>query len=225
MLTSTNITVPASLVEDACIMLGGIDFKLSINAPTGRFFYDRWEIREEFAGTPLDKLVSYLPTAEIGEARIIRLSPGNSYLAHSDMDDRYHLNLQSSCSYLIDIDSEVMHKIERDLTWYIMNAGVRHTAANFGEIDRYQLVVRKLLNINRFDNPVTIEIAVNKTVPRFRYIFDKDISPWLNRANKNNMVSDFEYTSETSIKFVTDVNTVHEICAIIPEEFNLKVTR
>ena len=141
------------------------------------------------------------------------------------MDDRYHLNLQSSCSYLIDIDSEVMHKIERDLTWYIMNAGVRHTAANFGEMDRYQLVVRKLLNINQFDNPITIEITVNKTVPRFRYIFDKDISPWLNRANKNNMVSDFEYTSETSIKFVTDINTVHEICAIIPEEFNVRVNR
>lgn len=223
MLTSTDIIVPLPLVEDACSMLGDIDFKLSINAPTGRFFYDSWEIKEEFVGTSLDTLIKYLPPNEIGEARVIKLSPGNSYFAHADMDDRYHLNLQSSCSYLIDLDSEEMHRIERDLTWYSMDAGVRHTAANFGEIDRYQLVVRKLLTPTHFETPVTIDISVRNMFPEFRYVFDREISPWLNRANKRRTVSDFEYTSETSIRFVTEANNLDNIMSMVPDEFDVRV--
>jgi hypothetical protein len=95
-----------------------------------------------------------------GEARIIILKPGTSYYCHADADDRWHLNLQSEFGFICDIDQSVMHKLSTDGNWYDMDAGRRHTAANFGHIDRIQLVVRQLLDRNVLVNPVDIKIVL-----------------------------------------------------------------
>ena len=123
------------------------DEKIYLNAPTGDFFYDPWKIKDEYKNTYWDDVLQTLDF-EIGEARIIKLSVGECYLQHADIDDRYHLNITGDNSILINLENYEIFKIFKDGIWYEMDAGIIHSAVNFGQEDRYQLVVRKLLKKN-----------------------------------------------------------------------------
>ena len=48
MLSKTNYTVDVSIFQEACNQLPHRDMKTTINQPTGNFFYDEWELKEEF---------------------------------------------------------------------------------------------------------------------------------------------------------------------------------
>jgi hypothetical protein len=74
-------------------------FKTPLNEPTGNFFYDPWLIKDKYVGTVWEKLLASLPQPH-GEARVIIMEPGSSYMAHSDIDNRWHLNIQGDYSYL-----------------------------------------------------------------------------------------------------------------------------
>jgi hypothetical protein len=172
-----------------------VNFKLPLNEPTGDFFYDAWTIKQEFKGTVWDKLVSTLPS-NIGEARLIKLDPGQAYLSHADIDDRYHFNIQGERSFVLYTDANLMYpQVESDY-WFDMNAGELHSAVNTGSIDRIQLVVRKLLNKNILIDPVHILMTLKEPKPDYRYVFDELYSPWLNAANKNGIVNSFVYNTE-----------------------------
>lgn len=197
MLTSLNLTVPESTMEQLKQQLPIIDFKIALNRPSGNFFYDPWMIKDEFIGTVWEEVLSMLPKP-IGEARLIKLEPETSYSSHADIDDRWHLNIQAEKSYLIDLENEKMYKIETDRVWYNMDAGPIHTACNFGSYPRIQLVVRHLLQKNHLNDPKNV-IIKPKTADKFRYNFDNLVSTWLNRANKNSWISNFTFTgSEVS---------------------------
>jgi hypothetical protein len=196
MLIKTNYSVPQSL-------LSSIPFdsfqtmKTAINRPTGNFFYDPWEIKDEFRDTVFEQLLNTLPK-DIGEARVIVLESESCYTKHADIDDRYHLNLHGDEGYLIDLESNTMYHTVNDGNWYLMNAGILHTAASFGEHKRIQLVVRKLLIKNQLADSVAVSITATGENPRYK--FDNVLSPWLNRANKNNLISNFQYQDST-VKF------------------------
>jgi len=221
MIVSTNYTVNLSKLQEASENLPQIDFKFSLNEPTGNFFYEPWKIKEEYENTVWQDILDTLPF-EKGEARLIELNPGTSYHAHSDIDDRWHLNITGKHSYLIDLDTDTMHKTDSDGIWYLMDAGKLHSASNFGNTNRVQLVVRKLLKKNTVNNKVTVLLTLTEQRPDYRYVFDNTLSGWLNKANKNNILSNFEY-KDTTVKFNLDSNYIEELKSRLDSMFKIEV--
>jgi hypothetical protein len=220
MLTPTNYTVNPKLLQEACIQSANEGMKTTINQPTGSFFYDPWILKDEYKGTIWETLYNSLPISK-GEARIIILKSNQCYQIHADIDDRYHLNLRGETCYLIDLIREQMYPLEQDGIWYNMDAGLLHTATNFGRYPRIQLVVRHLLKQNKLIDPV--EIALSTTISNTedsRFLFDKFISPWLNEANKLGFISNFVYTS-ISVKFNIEKNKLESFKNMLPTEFKI----
>jgi hypothetical protein len=215
MIQPTNLIVRQDLIKKMA-EFNSSKMKVAINEPTGDFFYDPWQIKPEYIGTPFEEALKLLP-ADIGEARIITLESGRCYFSHSDIDDRYHLNLSGDCAALINLETGVSYFLKPDGVWYDMNAGLLHSAVNYGQFERKQLVVRKLLNRNLLTVPVDFYIRV--TGRNARFVFDNTISPWLNRANKLGIISDFE-TSLSYVYFKIDKQYIEDLTAIIPSEFD-----
>ena len=220
MLTNTNYIVDTKLLQEACNQLPTGKMKTTINQPTGNFFYDPWIIKDEYKGTVWETLYNSLPVTK-GEARVIILDPAHCYQLHADIDDRYHLNILGEACYLMDLVREQMFLLEQDGVWYDMDAGVLHTATNFGRCARIQLVVRQLLKKNKLINP--IEIVLSTTISNTddaRFMFDNALSPWFNLANKNGFISDFAH-SPISIKFNIEKDKLESFKNILPTEFKI----
>jgi Aspartyl/Asparaginyl beta-hydroxylase len=217
MLTKTGITIDLKLLTDAVNAIPSEKLRLSINEPTGDFFYDPWIIKEEFKETVWERIINSLEFP-IGEARIIILKEGTCYQSHADIDDRYHLNISGNDSYLINLEEKQMYPFEADGMWYLMDAGKKHTAANFGRGDRVQLVVRQLLT--KINNDDLISVEVQATGDHIRQKFDNTISPWLNKTNKIKMISDFAITS-TGVRFKTYQSILPLLESIMPTEFKI----
>lgn len=217
MLIKTNYSVPQFLLNSVSFDVFH-SMKTAINQPTGDFFYDSWIIKEEFRNTIFEQLLTTLPK-NIGEARIIVLESKRCYTKHADVDDRYHLNLQGDEGYLIDLESSTMYHTVKDGNWYLMNAGILHTAASFGEHKRVQLVVRKLLTRNILTNSVSVLITSIEENPRYK--FDNIMSPWLNWANKNNIISNFQYKGNT-VKFDVEKNYLSDLKIKCSSNFTLQ---
>lgn len=194
------------------------NFKTTLNQPTGNFFYDPWEIKPEYKGTVWEKLLKSLPEPH-GEARVIVMQPGTTYMAHADIDNRWHLNLQSEQAYLIDLIFQNMYLLEKDGYWYYMDAGNIHTASNYGSIPRIQLVVRELLTATEIKELVQVTIKPAMKQYDYRYKFDNIISPWLNTANKDGVIKDFEVDGEI-VKFKIPIT---ELSLKLPKEFRIEV--
>jgi hypothetical protein len=220
MLTPTQYTVDTSLYQEACFHLPKSGMKTTITKPTGDFFYDPWIINDEYKGTVWETIYNSLPIAK-GEARIIILDPGQCYQIHADIDDRYHLNILGDNSYLIDLIRDTMYPLSQDGIWYEMDAGLLHSATNFGRRARVQLVVRKLLKKNKLKDPVEIVIATEMAnTNHARFLFDNTMSPWLNEANKLGFISDFSYTA-VSVKFNIEKEKIESLKRMLPEEFKI----
>ena len=166
--------------------------KQTINQPTGDFFYDPWEIKPEYKGTVWEQLLNDLGEIK-GEARVITLTSKSNYVSHCDIDDRFHLNLSGEFCYLIDLNTDTMYPTRKDGIWYSIDTSKLHTAANFGNIYRHQLVVRKLLTHCRIKEPIDITIfPVIDNLDSARFLFDHRISPLLNSANKQKLIDNFK---------------------------------
>ncbi|MDA7834279.1 hypothetical protein N9A25_00590 [bacterium] len=218
MLTSTPHSVTRNMIEQAILELPNVDFKHTLNSPRGDFFYDGWDIKTEYKGTVWDTILNSLPF-EKGEARLIKLSPGNCYQSHSDIDDRLHLTISSDRSYLVDIQANKLYPTDSDANWYQLDAGRLHSAVNFGVTDRYQLVVRCLLTRNTLEDPVNITLSTSLTNPdRARHIFDNTISPWLNYANKAKNINNFKMHLPT-VSFAIERRELKALEQILTDEF------
>ena len=214
MLTQTPFVAPLADI-DIFVKPG----KHDLTQQTGDFFYDPWELKPEFENTYWENIWKSLP-GEKGQARIIVLESPSCYTQHADIDDRYHLNLFGDEDYLIDLGSRLMHKLEKDGTWYEMDAGRLHTAISIGEHFRMQLVVRKLLKRNALEDPVSAIITVGGTNPR--YHFDNKLSPWLNRANKRGIINSFQRDGGT-VYFNIEQEYIPELQELIPNEFKFEI--
>lgn len=202
MITDLNINVDAALIQSALDNMLSDDFRLTLNQPTGDFFYDPWTIKDEFKNTPWNKLLDMLPF-ELGEARIANLAPMQTYSAHADIDDRWHLALTNENSFLINLEDKTMHECKIG-SWYSMDAGIAHTATNFGVSNRIHLLVRQLLTNSKLQAPKTYTITADtsKLVPH-RYIFDMVFSPVLHKLNVNRQLANF-VKNELSVSFDTE---------------------
>jgi hypothetical protein len=220
MLTPTNYTVNLSLFQEACNQLPTGKMKTIINQPTGNFFYDPWILKDEYKDTVWEKLYDSLPVSK-GEARIIILDPAHCYQTHADIDDRYHLNIQGEACYLMDLIREQMFRLEQDGVWYDMDAGLLHTATNFGRRARVQLVVRKLLKNNKLKNPVEIKLSTTiANTDDARFVFDNTLSPWFNEANKLGFINNFDH-SPISIKFNIEQDKIDSLNRVLTSEFKI----
>ena len=220
MLIKTHYTVDLTLLQEACIQSPNEGMKTTINKPTGNFFYDPWVLKDEYKGTVWETLYDSLPVNK-GEARIIILKSNQCYQTHADIDDRYHLNIKGEACYLIDLVHKKMYPLEQDGIWYDMDAGLLHTATNFGRLPRIQLVVRQLLKKNTLVDPVTV--ALSTTIANendARFVFDNTMSTWLNEANKFGFINNFEH-SPISIKFNIERNKLSVLKDMLPREFKL----
>ena len=185
------------------------DFKTTLNQPTGNFFYDPWEIKSEYKGTVWEKLLKSL-LEKHGEARVIVMQPGTTYMAHADIDNRWHLSLQGEQSYLLDLENLDMHFLEQNGYWYYMDAGRLHSASNYGSIPRVQLVVRELLTAT--DNTDLIKVTIKPAAQQhdYRYKFDSVVSPWLNKANQNKIIKDFTVRDDV-VSFKTSIAELSDL--------------
>lgn len=217
MLQKIPYTVSSSLIDEVKLHLPRVDTKIVLNKPTGNFFYDPWSIKPEYKGTIWETLLNTLPIS-YGEARIMVLTNGTTYMSHTDIDDRFHLNLKGQYSYLIDLDNEQMFPTVLDCQWYEMDTGRRHVAANFGSYERVQLVVRKLLHnasLNQYKRVIIKPICANA-----RFEFDDIVSPWLNKANKKEKISDFKIL-EDGVSFNLDISAIKELKFIPASKFKV----
>lgn len=218
MIKKTEFLVDPKLIDSARTLFLSTqthEDKITINKPTGRFFYDAWTIRDEYKNTIWHKILDTLQV-DVGEARLIKLKPGTCYLSHADIDDRYHLNICGKLSYLVDLETSTLHQTHETGIWYSMNAGLRHSAVNFGEHDRIQLVVRQLLKNTIIQNPIHVTITEKTVDPtkNSRYVFDDLLSPWLNSACKNKHIANFSAKSNT-IEFDIDRKHFSALDALI----------
>jgi len=217
MISATNFFIPISIAQSLDIM-GDDPAKISINYPTGDFFYDPWAIKPEFNGTVFETALHSLPS-NIGEARVIIMQNGTSYLRHADIDDRYHLTVRSDEAFLIDLESKKMYPSIVDGKWYLMDTSICHSAAVFGEFNRVQLVVRKLLNNATLMNPVEVEILVQGV--NCRYLFDNSVSSWLNCSNKRHIITNFR-TTTAGVAFFIEYSCIDEL-QIVPKQFEVRL--
>lgn len=222
MLAKTDYTVNEKLLQEAIRQLPGSDFRTTLNHPTGDFFYDPWEIKEEFKGSVWHQILSTIKEP-IGEARVIILKPQMSYHVHSDIDDRFHLNIQCEESFLIDFTLNELHKLKTDGIWYLMDAGRLHTASNFGRFDRVQFVVRKNLIKGNLSNSRKVKILSNiPTIDDSRFVFDNTVSPWLNRANKKGIIDKFTYTP-TCVSFNIEEEFLQDLISVLGNNFRIEI--
>ncbi len=209
MIRETDFIVDPKLIDLARKELINFQGKTALNEPTGNFFYDPWKLKDQFKNTVWQDILATLDV-EHGEARIIILSPGESYMAHADIDDRYHLNLQGNNSFLVDISNQVMYPTVANNRWYDMDAGKIHAATNYGEIFRAQLVVRKLLSKGNLDRAVHVSITSAQNIFDYRYRFDNEISPWLNKMNKLNKINNFRFDNSL-VEFDADEKLIFDL--------------
>jgi hypothetical protein len=221
MITQTNYFVNRSIRDQLQSANIDVEFKLPINQSTGDFFYDPWTIKQEYKDTVWERLLSTLPD-KIGEARLIKLEPGQAYRSHADIDDRYHFNIQGERSFVIYTDANLIYPQEESSYWADMNAGEIHSAVNTGRIDRIQLVVRKLLNKNVLTDPVSIKMTLREFKPDYRYVFDEYYSPWLNSANKNGIIHNFVFAQDC-VSFNIERSYLEEFKLIETSYFNLSI--
>lgn len=219
MISPTSFSVQIELINRAVDQIKDQDV-FTINEPTGDFFYDQWKIKTELQGTIWEEIYNSLPVYNKGEARIIKLAGNESYFSHADIDDRYHLNLSGTKSFLIDLDNLKMYPVSTDGVWYDMDAGTAHTAANFSNRPRYQLVIRKLLTRGKLKDPKNFKLVASKdTDPDdARFIFDDIMSKWFNQTNKKQLLDNFIFKNNV-ISFTLDSSTVEDLMSILPKEF------
>ena len=164
--------------------------KNDLSRPTGKFFYDPWELLPQY-------------------------KEGTCYSEHADIDDRYHLTLDAESSYLIDMDTDFMNATTVNNTVSLMDGGILHSAANFGHLPRAELVVRKLLKHNKLKDPASLNLTVRYDIFDLRYRFDIVFSPWLNRANKKGIIDNFEPVSETEMNLHLEKEYIDEFKELI----------
>ena len=103
-----------------------------------------------------------------------------------------------------------------------MDAGRLHSAVNFGQVLRIQLVVRKLLSHSNLINPIGVSITLNQEQYDYRYQFDNTVSPWLNRANKQGIIDNFKFT-DLCVSVDVEETSLNTLLSMVPDIFKVEI--
>jgi hypothetical protein len=161
-------------------------------ADEGRLFNGPYRTKPEFVGTPLGDVLEAL--GNVGEARLLKLKPEASYMAHSDPDDRLHMSIiTNEYCRIIDLEANQMYHLPVDGSVWLMDTGPIHVASNFGAHERIHLNIRVLL-------PDVKEGWVRFTVEGgdydWRHIIQISITRWMNRALKEGKMTGIRKLSD-----------------------------
>lgn len=196
MLTELQHKFPIQPIIDQVRSLT-LDKRHDLNKPTGKFFNDPWEVKDEFKGTPLGNVLDSIPNC--GQARLLTLASGESYTAHTDPDDRVHLAIiNNEYSFLVDIDNNKLHHLPVDGQLWLMDTSRVHVAANWGGWDRIQLNVRVLLpHFNPTKSYMYFKVLDGlQDWKQASYI---ELMGKINQGIKHNIVTGFEAPSEREL--------------------------
>jgi hypothetical protein len=161
----------------------------------GRLLNGPYKIKSEFLNTPLGDLLEKL--GNVGEARLLKLKPGESYMAHSDPDDRLHMSIiTNEYTRIIDLEENKMYHLPVDGSVWLMDTGPIHVASNFGAHDRIHLNIRVLL-------PDVKEGYVRFTVEGgdydWKHVIQISITRWINRALKEGRLTGLRKITDREI--------------------------
>lgn len=181
-------------IEPIIAQVNSLSFekRLSLNRTVSDTFAGEYQTLPEFEGTPLGEVLAAL--GKIGEARLLKLRPEETYMAHSDPDDRIHLSIITNpFAYIIDLSDNKMYHLPADGNVWLMDTGKIHVAANFGSRDRIHLNIRVPL-------PKVAEGSYLYKILGgdydFKHIIQIGISSYLNRAIKDGSITGFRWVSD-----------------------------
>lgn len=110
----------------------------------GDLFGGEYITYPQYVNTPLGNVLDSIE--DIGEARLLPLGQTESYHAHRDPDDRYHLSIiTNSYSYLADLEDNRLYHLPADGQLWLMDTSILHSAVNLTGQRRIQLNIRKKL--------------------------------------------------------------------------------
>lgn len=201
--------------------LGSFGKKLDLNTPTGKFFNDPWQTKQEFINTPLGDVLNSL--GDIGQARLLCLESAESYTAHCDPDDRIHLAIITNpFSFLVNIQNQQMHHLPADGQLWHMDTGKIHVAANWGPRTRIHLNVRVLLPHFRADQP-GLRIRVLEGDYDWKQLAYTPLMATINYNVKNKIITGFEGVSDREVLINTEIPEVIDTALSMIERTGVKL--
>lgn len=195
MLTTTNKKFPIEPLIEQVKNLGDFGKSLLLNDCQGKLLSGPYVTKPEFQNTPLGDVLAEIENP--GEARLLRLTPSETYSAHADPDDRFHVAIITNpYAYLLDFTNEKFYHLPADGSLWYMDAGVVHIAANFGPRDRIHLNIR--IPLPAFVSPgYSLKlIGGDYDWKQESYI---EIMTFFNRAIKLNQITGFEKVDEREV--------------------------
>ncbi len=173
------------------------DKRLNLNKPTGSFFGDPWKTETAFLNTPLGDVLENL--GQIGEARLMKLNSAETYTAHGDPDDRYHVSIITNpYSYLVDLSSNVLYHLPADGKLWLMDTSRIHVAANFGGRDRIHLNVRLLLPKFSFEKKY-VRLKVEGGEFDWKQESYIEVMPEINKLIKSHYITGFDRVNDREL--------------------------
>lgn len=169
--------------------------RFDLNKPSGKFFNDPWI--NLFPNTPLGDVLNSL--GNIGQARLLTLDSAESYTAHTDPDDRYHLAITTNpYCYLIDLSNSELYHLPVDGHVVLMDTSRTHVAANYGATPRIHLNIRLLLP---HYNPSRPGVHFKVVDGGFGWKQDSyiDIMGLINRGIKTGIIYGFEAPNDREL--------------------------
>jgi hypothetical protein len=183
-------------------------------------YYEPAVLLDSFKGTAVETVLNTIPDA-ISLLAVIIQDPGDSYPIHTDIQDRYHLNIKSKHSYFLDFEKNRLIPIETDSKLYIMDTGIYHSATNYGNERRIQLGATKMLTPKTLKNPQDIVIEFLGNEKEQNFYFNYYIIPWMNRADKRNIVDRYVRPKNNKMFFTVEKDFLNEVENICNQYFKL----
>jgi len=195
MLTNFNKKFPIEPLIEQVNSLGDFGKSLLLNDCKGKLLSGPYETKPEFQNTPLGDVLASIDNP--GEARLLRLTPSETYSAHADPDDRFHVAIITNpFAYLLDFTNEKFYHLPADGSLWYMDAGVVHIAANFGPRDRIHLNIR--IPLPGFTSPgYSLKLSGGDyDWKQESYI---EIMTFFNRAIKSGNITGFEKVNDREV--------------------------
>jgi len=195
MLTVTDKKFPIEPLIEQVKSLGDFGKSLLLNDCQGKLLSGPFVTKPEFQNTPLGDVLASIDNP--GEARLLRLTPSETYSAHADPDDRYHVAIITNpFAYLLDFTNEKFYHLPSDGSLWHMDAGVVHIAANFGPRDRIHLNIR--IPLPKFQSPGYL-LKLSGGDYDWKQESYIEIMTFFNRAIKSGSITGFEKVNDREV--------------------------
>jgi hypothetical protein len=200
--------------------------RVILNKSDGGLFTGAYTTLPEYENTPLGQFLNDLSwiAGDIGEARLLFLESGDSYTAHTDPDDRYHLVIQTNpYSYIMDIDEQRMIHLPADGTVWHMDTSKKHLAGNYGGTTRVHLNVRSKLP-NYTGNGIHLKIEGGAV--DWKQALYMDTMSYINHAVKLGLITGIEKVNDRELLLNTDHEVLENIKNIVlKNNFDVTIQR